>query len=130
MTRAKRVARALLLLITLVRIAQTLGSPTLHLVLNPWLDEDWILETPRPPAGVGERGRHALPETIGFPGYSKRWPPNHWARLSAWARPDMALSWGRGLGHSGPINGHRRPLPHLSSRFLAARHRSWAVDEP
>ena len=70
-------ARAALLLATLWRVYGTLGSPTLRPVLNPWLDEDWLLETPLAPVGAGHGGRRALPETIGFPKYSKRWPPSH-----------------------------------------------------
>jgi hypothetical protein len=124
------VARALLLLLVLERTYRTVGSPTLLPVVNPWLDEDWVLETPRPTAGGGVEARRARPETLGFPKYSQRWPGTHLALLVAWVQPDLGLSWGRGLSHSGPINGHRRPLPPGPSRFLAARHRSWAVDEP
>ena len=127
--RVKRVARALLLLVAVRSTYWTLGTPALRVAVNPWLDEDGRLELPLPPAGSGRARHQAGPTMIGFPEYSGRWAPRHLGRLYAWVGADLDLSWGRGLGHAGPANGHRRPLSPGPTRFLAPRHRSWAVDE-
>lgn len=113
-----------------MRTYWSLGNPTLNLLLNPWLDEDWLLQMPFPPeGGGGAEAALARATTSSFPPYSKRWPFTHGALLWAWVATDMDNTWGRGVGRSGRINGHRRALPPSPERFVAGRHRSWTVDE-
>lgn len=78
---------------------------------------------------TGPAFQNALPRTSGLPLVNLRWPQRHLRVLYSWVRPDLDVPWGQGLGRSGPANGHRRSLPEGASRFIAGRHRSWAIDQ-
>ena len=126
---AKKAGRRALFLMVLRRAYVALGNPNLAAVFNPWPDQEWELELAFAPDMTGPAFQKALPRTTSSPLVNLRWPQSHLRLLCAWVRADLDLSWGRGLGRSGPANGHRRPLPEGASRFISGRHRSWAIDQ-
>lgn len=95
-----------------------LRGPVWGYLDHPWMFDDWTA-----PLRPGHRP-WAESETA-----SRDWDfvARQYHRVSRWLNPHLGRGWHEGFGHGGPANGHRRPLPAGSTRFIAARHRTWAL---
>lgn len=97
-------------------------------LLNPWPDHDWMLEMARAPDDVPRSLSNWLSFPGSFPLHSNRGIRTHLYKMRAWVEPNLDLSWPRGLGRTGPANGHRDPMPIPLPRTIASRYNTWAVE--
>ena len=85
---------------------------------HPWMADNWAAHLTRVP-------NPGLESDTG----SRDWDfiVRQYRRMQGWIHPFLGKGWHEGFGHGGPANGHRRRLDLASTRFVAARHRTWAL---